>query len=48
MARFQYRLQKVFELRERKKKEQEKRVAEAQQRAEQLCVHAATASKRCR
>ena len=30
MARFVYRLQKVFELRERKKKEQEQRVIEAQ------------------
>lgn len=32
MARFVYRLQKVFELRERKKKEQEQRVIEAQKR----------------
>lgn len=30
MARFAYRLQKVFELRERKKKQQEQRVIEAQ------------------
>jgi flagellar export protein FliJ len=30
MARFAYRLQKVFELRERKKKDQEQRVVEAQ------------------
>ncbi len=32
MARFVYRLQKVFELRERKKKEQEQRVVEAQRK----------------
>ncbi|WP_373532426.1 flagellar export protein FliJ [Vampirovibrio sp.] len=32
MARFIYRLQKVFELRERRKKEQEQRVIEAQKR----------------
>jgi len=32
MARFVYRLQKVYELRERKKKEQEQRVIEAQRR----------------
>ncbi len=36
MARFQYRLQKVFELRERKKKEQEQRVADAQQKVRQI------------
>lgn len=36
MARFIYRLQKVFELRERKKKEQEQRVAEAQKRVREI------------
>lgn len=36
MARFNYRLQKVFELRERKKKEQERRVAEARARVSQI------------
>ena len=36
MARFQYRLQKVFEMRERKKKEQEKKVAEAQKRVREI------------
>lgn len=36
MARFAYRLQKVFELRERKKKEQEQRVVEAQKRVREI------------
>lgn len=36
MARFVYRLQKVFELRERKKKEQERRVQEARARVIQI------------
>lgn len=36
MARFVYRLQKVFELRERKKKEQEQRVADAQKRVREI------------
>lgn len=36
MARFVYRLQKVFELRERKKKEHEQRVAEAQKRVREV------------
>jgi flagellar export protein FliJ len=36
MARFVYRLQKVFEIRERKKKEQEQRVAEAQKRVREI------------
>ena len=36
MARFVYRLQKVFELRERKKKEQEQRVIEAQRRVREV------------
>jgi flagellar protein FliJ len=36
MARFVYRLQKVFELRERRKKEQERRVQEAQARVHQI------------
>jgi len=36
MARFVYRLQKVFELRERKKKEQEQRVVAAQKRVREV------------
>lgn len=36
MARFVYRLQKVFELRERRKKEQEQRVVEAQKRVREV------------
>lgn len=36
MARFVYRLQKVFELRERKKKEQEQRVIDAQKRVREV------------
>lgn len=36
MARFVYRLQKVFEMRERKKKEQEQRVIEAQKRVREV------------
>lgn len=36
MARFVYRLQKVFEIRERKKKEHEQRVADAQQRVREI------------
>ena len=36
MARFVYRLQKVFELRERKKKEHEQRVADAQKRVREI------------
>jgi flagellar protein FliJ len=36
MARFVYRLQKVYELRERKKKEQERRVQEARARVLQI------------
>lgn len=36
MAGFQYRLQKVFELRERKKKEQEQKVIQAQRRVKQI------------
>jgi len=36
MARFVYRLKKVFELRERKKKEQEQRVIEAQKRVREV------------
>lgn len=36
MARFVYRLQKVFELRERKKKEHEERVAAAQRRVREV------------
>lgn len=36
MARFVYRLQKVYELRERKKKEQERRVQEARARVVQI------------
>ena len=36
MARFIYRLQKVFELRERKKKEQEQRVVDAQKRVREV------------
>lgn len=36
MARFVYRLQKVFELRERKKKEQEQRVVEAQKKVRKI------------
>jgi flagellar export protein FliJ len=38
MARFVYRLQKVFELRERKKKEHEQRVADAQKRVREVEV----------
>lgn len=38
MARFVYRLQKVFELRERKKKEQEQRVIDAQKRVREVEV----------
>ncbi len=36
MARFVYRLQKVYELRERRKKEQERRVQEAKARVERI------------
>lgn len=36
MARFVYRLQKVFELRERKKKEHEQRVVDAQKRVREV------------
>lgn len=36
MARFVYRLQKVFELRERRKKEQEQRVIDAQKRVREV------------
>lgn len=36
MARFIYRLQKVFELRERKKKQQEQRVADAQKKVREV------------
>lgn len=38
MARFAYRLQKVFELRERRKKEQEQRVIDAQKRVRDVEV----------
>ncbi len=38
MARFVYRLQKVFELRERRKKEQEQRVVDAQKRVREVEV----------
>lgn len=38
MARFIYRLQKVFELRERRKKEQEQRVIDAQKRVREVEV----------
>jgi flagellar FliJ protein len=38
MPRFAYRLQKVYELRERKKKEQEQRVIEAQKRVREIEV----------
>lgn len=44
MARFVYRLQKVFELRERKKKEQEQRVIDAQKKVR--AVEAAIEEKR--
>jgi flagellar FliJ protein len=36
MARFQYRLQKVFDLRERRKKQQEQRVLDAQAQVKQV------------